>query len=119
MADITYTFKDGLKYGSDGSVSHITHIKETPSSNKLGKYYTCLWSDGYLSCDCPGWAFKRKGKDRDCKHCKTARKVNYRDMEPAETFNAAAAPVAKRREILSRQIRARRAAMLQPTLLED
>jgi hypothetical protein len=28
---------------------------------------------GDLSCDCPGWTFKREGKARDCKHLRRLR----------------------------------------------
>jgi hypothetical protein len=36
-------------------------------------YSTLLFKDGTTSCNCPGWVFKRKSKDRDCKHCRMIR----------------------------------------------
>jgi len=44
------------------------------SSNGSTKYEIVLWDSGHISCDCPGWTFKRKdnldkfGHERWCKH---------------------------------------------------
>jgi hypothetical protein len=44
------------------------------SSNGATKYEIVLWNTGHISCDCPGWTFKRKdnvqkfGHERWCKH---------------------------------------------------
>ena len=44
------------------------------SSNGATKYEIVLWHTGNISCDCPGWTFKRKdnvqkfGHERWCKH---------------------------------------------------
>jgi hypothetical protein len=35
------------------------------SSNPKKKYVTTIWSDGSMSCDCPGWILHSK---RSCKH---------------------------------------------------
>ena len=32
------------------------------------KYTTQINSDGSVTCDCPGWVFKKKGKERGCSH---------------------------------------------------
>jgi len=43
----------------------------TPRKNAAGqevKYEVLLYDDGCISCNCPGWTFKRKGKPRECKH---------------------------------------------------
>ena len=31
-------------------------------------YTVTRWSDGDLSCNCPGWVFKMAGQDRTCLH---------------------------------------------------
>ena len=38
------------------------------SSSGPRKYETVIYVDGTTSCNCPGWCFKRDGKDRSCKH---------------------------------------------------
>ena len=37
-------------------------------SGKSPLYTVSLYKDGCISCDCPGWMFKRTGKPRGCKH---------------------------------------------------
>jgi hypothetical protein len=39
-----------------------------PSSRGTTTYEVTLWSDGGLTCNCPGWVFKRAGAERECKH---------------------------------------------------
>jgi len=44
-------------------------------SNQLTTYTTVKWqhpttNELRCSCNCPGWAMKRKGQPRDCKHTK-------------------------------------------------
>jgi hypothetical protein len=63
-------FKDGKKINPDGEVCELTSLQEFTSSNQMTKYVVSLWSDGAFSCPCPGWAFKKKGKERTCKHVK-------------------------------------------------
>lgn len=44
------------------------------SDSRATKYEVTLWSSGHISCDCPGWVFKKKdtfikkGHQRYCKH---------------------------------------------------
>lgn len=40
----------------------------TSSTSGSKSYRTVLWSTGEITCDCPGWTFKRPGKQRGCKH---------------------------------------------------
>lgn len=85
-----YTFRGRTKIGPNGEEATLTHIKETPSSSGVGKYFTMLWSDGMLSCDCRGWTVKKKGKARDCKHCRASRQCNHDDLTPVATFQSQA-----------------------------
>ncbi len=39
-----------------------------PSSSGSTTYETTLDDDGILSCNCPGFIFKKKGQERSCKH---------------------------------------------------
>lgn len=39
-----------------------------PSSSNSTTYETTLEEDGTLSCNCPGFIFKKKGQTRGCKH---------------------------------------------------
>ena len=39
-----------------------------PSSAGATTYETTLETDGTLSCNCPGFIFKKKGQVRGCKH---------------------------------------------------
>jgi ATP-dependent DNA ligase len=56
-----------------------------PSGSSNATYSTVLWEDGSLSCDCPGWRFKRGGQDRSCKHTiQVAGQVNN-NAPPAAT----------------------------------
>lgn len=47
----------------------IVYAWATPSSHGTTTYETILHFDGTLSCNCPGWTFKR-GDTRGCKHTK-------------------------------------------------
>lgn len=38
------------------------------SSSGTKTYTLRRLEDGTLTCDCPGWTFKRPGKERRCKH---------------------------------------------------
>lgn len=71
---------DGVNF-SDG-IMMVDGVPQTPkmseeweSSNGVTKYTTVMWEDtrtGLLrcSCNCPGWAIKKNGKPRECKHTK-------------------------------------------------
>lgn len=37
-------------------------------SNPDNLYQTLVYDDNTTSCDCPGWRFRRRGGDRQCKH---------------------------------------------------
>lgn len=39
-----------------------------PSSSGSTTYETTLDDEGTLSCNCPGFIFKKKGQERSCKH---------------------------------------------------
>lgn len=39
-----------------------------PRAGKIITYLTQLNGEGVLSCDCPGWVFKKKGQPRKCRH---------------------------------------------------
>ncbi len=39
-----------------------------PSSSGSTTYETTLDNEGTLSCNCPGFIFKKKGQERGCKH---------------------------------------------------
>lgn len=45
----------------------VVYAWATPSSHGTTTYETVLYTDGRLSCNCPGWTFKR-GDTRGCKH---------------------------------------------------
>lgn len=85
-AETEWVFKAGVKYGPDGKRATPVKCKETPASNGLMRYLTILWSDGVLSCDCRGWAIKKPGKPRDCKHCKASRSAGHNDMAAVADF---------------------------------
>lgn len=53
------------------------------SSSSLTVYESLLYSDGSMTCNCPGWTIKKKDKERDCTHLKTIRdgRVNLALME--------------------------------------
>lgn len=87
---VEYSFSGRTKTGPNGETAQLTHIKETASASGTGKYFTMLWSDGMLSCDCRGWAMKKKGKARDCKHCKTSRSCGHTDMTAVAAFQSQA-----------------------------
>jgi len=88
---VKYTFKNGVKHGSDGSTAYPSKCKESTSSNGLTKYLTILWTDDTLSCDCRGWAILKKDsagnpKPRTCKHCKASEASDYDDMTAVDQF---------------------------------
>lgn len=44
------------------------------STHGTTTYETLLYTDGTLSCDCPGWVYRKAGRARGCRHTK--------DLEP-------------------------------------
>jgi len=91
---LEWTFRNGKKYAAgspQGRGRDPSKVKETTSSNGLTKYLTILWSDGVLTCDCRGWAIRKKHKDgtpkpRICRHCTESLAVEYADMTPVDDF---------------------------------
>ena len=53
-------------------------------------YETVIWSDGSISCNCPGWIFKRAGRDRTCKHTRQVRTAEALDFAGAQRQEAGA-----------------------------
>jgi len=56
-----------------GAAQVPKEVQHWESSNGLSQYTTVLWEDPQtsekrVSCNCPGWAIKRKGRLRQCKH---------------------------------------------------
>ena len=47
-------------------------VQRFESNSKPGKFYEVRknWKTGNFSCNCPGWAFKKKGQERSCRHIK-------------------------------------------------
>lgn len=54
------------------SIATTWFFKSSSDDSKL--YQTLAYTDHTLSCDCPGWKFKKKntGGDRTCKHTRLA-----------------------------------------------
>lgn len=52
-----------------------------PSSSSSKLYTTQLNKVGILSCNCPGWTFKRPGKPRHCKHTQRVERNEGLDLE--------------------------------------
>ena len=50
--------------------SEVIFAWGVPSDHGSAIYEVVLRESGELQCPCPGWVFKRTGKDRTCKHCK-------------------------------------------------
>lgn len=86
---IQYTFKDNVKRGTDGSTAKLVALKTSVSSNGHTQYTTSLWSDGQLTCDCPGWCIQKAGQERSCKHIKASKKLYppNSDMTPLAEWN--------------------------------
>ena len=56
-----------------GRALRPARVSRPMSSNGLTEYTTVEWVDPatgvkYHSCNCPGWAFKKGGQARTCKH---------------------------------------------------
>jgi hypothetical protein len=62
------SFRNGMKY-VDGTVYCAVRHVEVLSSNGHTVYTASLWQDGTTSCNCPGWAMRKR-----CRHEAEARK---------------------------------------------
>lgn len=81
---------DGVTFSSgnmmvNGAPQTPIEVQNWESSNGVTNYSTIKWRDpetGVLrtSCNCPGWAMKKAGKPRSCKHTK--------DMQGEKTCRA-------------------------------
>ena len=62
------------------------------SSNGITNYTTVKWEhpvtkDKRCSCNCPGWAMKKKGKPRQCKHTKDMMEIKDCKAKKVETVS--------------------------------
>jgi len=101
---LEWTFRDGVKHGHDGAKAYPHKIKESTSSNGLTKYLTILWTDGVITCDCKGWAIRKKDsngnpKPRICRHCKEATACNHTDMVAVNDFVPATSTPTRRTQL--------------------
>jgi len=97
---VEYTFKDGvMRNPNTGRRYYPKKVKASTSSNGISTYHTTLWTNDVITCDCRGWAIRKKNPDgtpkmRTCKHCDASRECGCTDMQDVDTFRAAAqAPV--------------------------
>ena len=51
---------------------------ESASSGRV--YTVTIEDDGSRSCNCPGWSFKRSGRERTCKHLEAESEPDFRLM---------------------------------------
>jgi len=68
VEQITLKHFERLAQGKDINGRFPKNRWEFPSSSSSKIYTTMRHEDGHLSCNCPGWCFKKNGKDRSCKH---------------------------------------------------
>jgi len=92
---VEYKFKDGVMIGPTGRRYYPDKVKATTASNGYSTYFTTLWTNGVVTCDCRGWTIRKKNPDgtpkmRTCKHCDASRNCNFTDMTDADAFRAAA-----------------------------
>jgi len=94
-------FKDGKKINPDGTICDLVKLKESLSSNGHTIYLTSLWSDGEMSCDCPGWTIKR-GATRKCKHTRASGQCDHSDMQDVNNFESmtGSAPINRSQVVL-------------------
>lgn len=83
-AGVTFS-KGNMLVGGAAQVPIQTQQWE--SSNGLTNYVTVMWQDPATgirrcSCNCPGWAIKRKNQTRGCKHTKDMMGVSPCDARP-------------------------------------
>lgn len=104
-----FRFVDGQKIDRKaGTIADAVKIKESLSSNGRTRYMTTLWSDGVLTCDCPGWTIKRKNSYvRTCKHCKSSITSHGDDMAALADFVPAEGAPVKRAQVRIPQVNTR------------
>ena len=73
----------------NGQAQQPSEVRHWESSNGLSQYATVQWVDPAsgekrVSCNCPGWAIKRKGRLRSCKHTDDMMGINACNAEPVE-----------------------------------
>lgn len=72
--------EDGVTFSKgnmlvDGMAQIPRQVQDWESSNGLSHYTAVMWEhpttgEMRCSCNCPGWAIKRKGTPRQCEHVK-------------------------------------------------
>lgn len=70
--DASVTFRDGLMLVG-GAPQRPNRVVQWESSNGITNYSCVEWIDPATgnrrtSCNCPGWAIKKAGRDRQCTH---------------------------------------------------
>lgn len=73
-----------------GQAQVPTHVRHWESSNGISQYTTVQWEDSAssekrCSCNCPGWAFSKKGKLRRCKHTDDMMGIGNCNATPVDT----------------------------------
>jgi hypothetical protein len=73
----------------NGQAQTPTHVRHWEASNGLSQYTTVQWEDSAsgekrCSCNCPGWAFAKKGKLRRCKHTDDMMGIRNCDATPVD-----------------------------------
>jgi hypothetical protein len=87
ISEASFT-QDGRKRNPGGEIVDMVALKESLSSNRITRYTTIRWADDKLSCNCPGWAFK-KSDGRKCKHTKASLACECSDMATIGDFEVA------------------------------
>ena len=81
------SYRDGFKV-VDGSRIKPVHMRDFRSSNGMTVYTAILWEDGESSCNCPGWAMRKR-----CRHSQSMLSGNYPlpsppRSEPADDYTS-------------------------------
>lgn len=58
----------GRRIPISGDPDEVIYSWGVRSDNRAVQYEIILRRNGEVSCDCPGWVFKRKNQERGCKH---------------------------------------------------
>ena len=69
------SYRNNQKFEGGQVVGTLELSKESISSNGHTIYTTIKWSDGSVTCNCPGW-----GVRKTCKHMKASVACGCRDM---------------------------------------